>query len=230
MNILLSSVNWPFTFALAIVVLLGVLEVVGVLLGGTSSLFDNEVAVEVGSSVSSADGIETTPESNGLGVFGNDGALDRVLDWLHVGKMPSTILLIVFLTAFGSSGLLLQTLVKAQSGAMLSTLLASGIAFIVALPATRIVGGILKRSLPHDESEAVSRDTFVGCEAQIVVGTSRRGKPAEARLRDSFGRSHYVMVEPEDDNASFAAGHHVLILKRSGDTFRAIDNAHGVLE
>ena len=229
MNILRDAVNWPFTLALAIVVLLGVLEVLGALVGGASSL-DSDVVIDVSGADGGANGIGSAPDSNNLDGLSSDGALGRVLDWLHVGQMPSTILLIVFLTAFGGSGLLLQTLIKSQSGAMLPTLLASGIAFVVAIPATRVFGGMLKPILPRDESEAVSRDTFVGCEAQIVVGTSRRGKPAEARLRDSFGRSHYIMVEPEDDNASFPAGHQVLILKRHGDTFIAADNAHGVLE
>lgn len=234
----MAGTNWPFTLALAIVILLGVVEVVGLMLGGASSFFDNDVAgdvaVDVGSvSVDGAniDGanVDASPDADGLGGL-SDGAIGRVLDWLHVGQMPSTILLIVFLTAFGGGGLLLQTAIKAQSGAMLPTLLVSGIAFFIALPTTRMVGGVMKRLLPSDESQAVSRDSFVGCEAQIMVGTSRRGKPAEARLRDKFGRSHYVMVEPEDEDASFPAGHQVLILKRNGDTFRAVDNAHGILE
>lgn len=222
MNILTASENWPFTLALAIVVLLGLLEVVGLLLGGAWSFFSNDVAVDVGGAAPDADGI--------LDGVDSDSFVGQMLDWLHVGKMPATVLLIVFLTAFGAVGLLLQTALKSQNGAMLPTLLASGIAFLVAIPATRLGGGILKPMLPSDESEAVSRESFVGCEAQIVVGTSRKGKPAEARLRDKFGRSHYVMVEPEDENATFSAGHHVLILKRHGDTFLAVDNAHGVLE
>jgi hypothetical protein len=205
METLTAAQNLPFTIALVIVMLLGVLEVVGLALGGISAL-----------------GIDG-PEMDGDFDLDGDGFFADILGWLHVGQLPATIIGIVFLLSFGVSGLVLQNLVRSTSGAMLPAALASLFAFLLAIPATRLGGGVLKRVLPRDETEAVSRDSFLGCEAQITIGVARRGRPAEARLRDKFGRSHYVMVEPDSDEGSFAAGSHVLILKKHGDIFRVMD-------
>jgi hypothetical protein len=92
----------------------------------------------------------------------------------------------------------------------------------MALPATRVIGGVLKPILPRDETEAVSRDSFVGCEAQITAGTARPGKPAEARLLDRFGRSHYIMLEPDKEDDVFAPGSNVLVLKRRDAIYRGV--------
>jgi hypothetical protein len=95
-------------------------------------------------------------------------------------------------------------------------------AIAMALPGTRLVGGLLKPILPRDETEAVSRDSFVGCEAQIVTGTARPGKPAEARLLDRFGRSHYIMLEPDKEDDVFVPGSNVLVLKRREAIYRGV--------
>jgi hypothetical protein len=36
-------------------------------------------------------------------------------------------------------------------------------------------------------------------------------------VRDKFGRSHYVLVEPDAEEAQFASGSPVLLLRREGD-------------
>lgn len=219
MEILSSPANLPFTAALAIVLLLGALEIIGLMIGGASAI--------------SIDGAEVDAppvDVGGDGDFDAEGILSQLLGWLHVGQIPVTILAIVWLFNFGVAGLLLQNAIQSVSGAMLPMLLASVIAFFISLPATRIAGGVLKKVLPRDETEAVSSESFLGCEARITTGMARRGRPAEARVRDRFGRTHYVMVEPENDDETFASGSPVLILKRSGDIFRVMDNQGATIE
>jgi len=212
METLFAPANLPFTIALAIVLLLGALEIIGVLIGGASAI-----------------GIDA-PDVDGDVDFDGDGIFSQFLGWLHAGQIPATILAIVALFNFGVAGLLLQSGVKTLSGVMMPTGIAVCIALVIALPATRISGGLLKKILPRDETEAVSSESFLGCEARITTGTARRGKPAEARLRDRFGRTHYVMVEPENDEETFASGSPVLILKRSGDIFLVMDNQGNAIE
>jgi len=217
MQFLSAPANLPFTVALAIVLLLGALEIIGLLIGGANAI--------------GVDGPDLdSPALVADGDFDASEIFSQILNWLHVGQIPVTILAIVWLFNFGVVGLLLQNSIRSLSGSMLPMLLASAIAFFISLPATRITGGVLKKILPRDETEAVSSESFLGCEARITTGTARRGKPAEARLRDRFGRTHYVMVEPENDEEIFASGSPVLILKRSGDIFRVMDNQGAAIE
>src|SRR4028119_284586 len=212
MGILGAPANLPFTIALAVVALLGALEVLSMMLGGAVSVMDGDMDVDAGADMDA------------------DGAWGEFLSWLHVGQVPSMILLIVFLLSFGVGGLLLQTMLKGATGAMMPLPLSLLPAFLVALPGTRLAGGILKKVLPRDETESVSRDSFLGCGGEITVGTARRGHPAEARVRDAFGRTHYVMVEPDNEEQTFPTGSKVVLLKRHEAIYRVIDDVHVPLE
>jgi hypothetical protein len=83
-------------------------------------------------------------------------------------------------------------------------------------------GWALRPILPRDETESVSSDSFLGLEAQITVGTARTGRPAEARVRDKWGKTHYVMVEPDNAGSEFATGQNVLLIGRRDHIFRAV--------
>jgi hypothetical protein len=112
---------------------------------------------------------------------------------------------------------------QSRFGILLPAAIAIWPAGIIALFATRLGGGLLKPLLPREETQSVSQDSFIGCAAHINIGTARRGQPAEARLLDKFGRTHYVMVEPEHEE-EFKAGSAVLIIKRHEHVYRVIDN------
>jgi hypothetical protein len=87
-----------------------------------------------------------------------------------------------------------------------------------------VVGQFFSRVMKQEESDAVSRDTFVGKVAVVVRGEARKGFPAEAKLRDLTGATHYVLVEPDEENAVLPAGAEVLLVEQAGAVFRAIMN------
>jgi hypothetical protein len=151
---------------------------------------------------------------------GGGGAL---LDWLGVGRVPLLMLLVVFLAAFGLLGLALQ-----QAVGPLSPWIAAPAAALAALPVTGIGARGLARIMPGDETTAVSLDTLVGRRGTITVGTARRGSPAQARVRDVHGQSHYVMVEPQSDDYIFAEGETVLLIRRDAHIFTALGSADGL--
>lgn len=186
---LVQSGTAPFTVALVLMLLLGLVEAIG--LGGS--------AVEV-----------------------DPGDIGGALDWLNIGRLPLLMVLVVFLTAFGLSGLLLQAGGLAMTGSILPWFGAVPAALAIAVPATRWLGSGLARVLPRDETTAIDIDSLVGRRARIVIGTARRGHPARARVEDRFGHIHHVMVEPADD-ASLAEASMVLLTARYGDTFRAVE-------
>ncbi|CAA0126019.1 Inner membrane protein YqiJ [Halioglobus japonicus] len=148
--------------------------------------------------------------------------ISRFLSWLRVGKVPVLMLLIVFLTGFGLSGLIFQSFLGATFGFLLPAYVAAIPALIVTLPVVRVVGGLIERFMPGDETEAVSDSSLVGRTAVVTLGTAKAGSPAQAKLKDRFGTAHYVMVEPDADEAQFTAGSEVLLVKKDGYVFRVI--------
>ncbi len=214
MEQLFASDNAPFTISLAIMFLITVVEVVGLLFGLTiSGMLDTmlpDLDLDLGGDV----------DIEGPGATG--GLFTQALGWLSFGQVPALIWLVIFLTAFGLSGLAVQSLVRGLSGLYLPAYLAVAPALAVALPLTRISGRTMARILPTDESQAVSRDRFVGKVATIIRGVASRGSPAEAKLRDQFEQTHYVLVEPDLDGDTFEAAEEVLIVSQRANVFQVI--------
>lgn len=210
--------NLPFSIALAIMLLMALLEGVGTLFGlGFSSLLENllpdlDLDVDV-----------NLPEGE------SPLALSRLLGWLRLGQVPALIILIVFLTTFGLMGLFLQSFADRTFGALAPGWLASIAAFAVSLPMVRLFGGTLGKILPKDETSAVSDKTFIGRLATITLGSARQGSPAEARLEDQFGQTHYLMVEPDLDGEEFLQGEQVILVKKNASIFSAIRNTSEAL-
>jgi hypothetical protein len=204
MNVFLAAESWPFMFATGLMVMLGVVEVLSLLMGASASHWLDGIMPDVG---------------------GVEGFADTMLGWLHVGRAPLLALLVTFLTAFAVVGFGLQIAAGSIVGRFLPAWLAAIVAFAGALPVVRMFGGLLARILPKDETTAVSDASLVGRMATIVTGTARAGRPAEARLKDEYGKTHYVMVEPEEQGVQFERGASVLLVRQlRGRIFHAIRN------
>ena len=139
-----------------------------------------------------------------------------MLGWLHVGKVPLLILLIIFLTAFGVTGLLIQAVTRSVAGIYWPGVVAAVPAFVLCHAGGAGVGGLFARLVPRDETTAVSEDSLVGRVAVITVGVASSNAPAEGRVRDEHGQTHYVMVEPDIAGETFPSGTEVLLVKRAG--------------
>lgn len=199
MGILLSDANWLFAAALVVVLGIGALELLALAVGGSfSSMFDGVIG--------------DVPEAGGLA-------------WLHVGRLPVLVILVLLLTLFALLGFALQGLVSAVFGEALPALVASPAALIGALPATRVTGAALLRIMPHDQSAAIAASSFVGRTATVTAGEARLGKSAEARFQDEYGQTHYVMVEPDASVPKLRAGERVLLLRElSAGRYQATPN------
>jgi hypothetical protein len=198
--------NLPFSVALALMLLLVLVELVGFLAGlGVSDLLHGHLP-----EFAEADGAEVTSES----------VAGRFMGWLGIGRVPALIVLALFLTGFGLLGLVVQALAVAWFGTLLSAWVAAPAAFFLALPWVRVSSLVLGRVLPRDETQVASRRSLVGHVATIVIGHARAGSPAQAKVRDDVGQTQYVMVEPESADTEFAAGDAVLLVAQAGALFR----------
>jgi hypothetical protein len=138
--------------------------------------------------------------------------------------VPALILLLTLLGSFGSFGLLLQSLFKSFTGGLAPAWLAALPAFALSLPTVRIVGGIFARLIPQEETSAISRASFVGRTALVTTGVATVGNPAQAKLTDEHGQTHYLLVEPEVAGVELRAGTTVIVTGQSGVVFTAVAN------
>jgi hypothetical protein len=102
-----------------------------------------------------------------------DGPTSAALGWLHIGKVPILVTIVIFLTTFGVIGFLSQFLAKDIMGQFMSPAIAAGIAAAAGVFAVRILGATIGKIVPKDESTAVQDAS--------LVGRHRRGERRPAR-------------------------------------------------
>lgn len=202
MILLTAEQTWPFGASLAVMLGLSVLEGAGLLIAHSPSSWLDSLLPEA------PDGV------------------DGPLGWLHLGKVPMLVLLILFLTGFALSGYLIQGVALSLSGHLLPAWVASIPAAFAGLSVTSGLGNLIARVVPRDESSAVSEQSLIGRAGVVVRGIARNGFAAEAKVRDVHGRAHYVMVEPDLPEQTFEEGTNVLLVKKIGVNFRCIRNPH----
>lgn len=228
LDFLLQPENLVFGVALALMLGIAILEGVMTVLGaGLSGLLDNLLPEGVQADLD----LDIDGDIDGAEVLdaASPSALSKLLGWLCVGRVPVLVLLVAFLLSFGLVGFALQKVVFAVSGALLPGWIVWLPALAAALPPTRWIGRAVARIVPSDETSAVSVDSFVGRTAVVTLGTAKQGQPAQARLKDQHGQSHYVMVEPDNTQDEFTTGSRVLLVRRVNSTFLAIENTNAAL-
>jgi hypothetical protein len=205
MEIFVAAQTWPFVVALLLLLLVTVVEGLSVLFGMNASGWLDSMLPDPW------DGVH--------------GPVDSWLGWLHVGRVPALVLIVVFLAAFSFTGLTANLVVHRLLGIWVPALISVPLAFVSAMPVVRILGAGLARVIPKDESSAVTLDTLVGRVAMIIGGEARRGNPAQGKVVTDSGQTLYVMIEPDDAQGALVNGDKVLLVRQLGGTrFTAIPN------
>ena len=203
---LFSPETLPFAVAILLTLVIALIELAGVLIGLSPSEAIDSTLPEV--DVDAPD-FELAP-------------LSQFLNWLSFGRLPALIVLILATTSFGLAGFVIQEIMRRGFGFALDPTIASAPAAIAALFSMHHVGHWLGRLMPREETEAVSSAEFVGRVATVFRGTASSGQPAEAKLTDIHGKTHYVLVEPDDATEALGEGSEVVLVRRQGHVFRAI--------
>jgi hypothetical protein len=204
MNLFTSPETLPFGVAVALIVAIALLEGLGMLVAlSPSNVIDDLLPHAV-------------PESG----------LDRVLGWLHLGRVPALVLLLLFLLGYALFGYALQKVAFNLLGGFIPGWVAGLLAVPPGLATVRGLGSLVAHISPRDETSAVSEQSLVGRAGVISGGQARRGLAAQARVRDAFARTHYLMVEPDLDDEVFEEGAQILIVRKAGPFYRCIANPH----
>lgn len=226
-DMFLTAEYLPFTTALALLFGLMLMELLFALMGGTLLGMGADAdgpdidigAPDVGDLDIDFDGLDVDAAEVEVPTFeevdapdGASGAAGAAA-WLGFGKMPALIWLGSVLMAFGIAGIALQGMAGAVLGGPLTAGIVAVPAGVFALWFTRGFGALFARLIPKTETEAVSERHLGRRTGVVTQGTAARGRPAEVRVTDRFGNTHYLRAEPLDDRKAIAQGTEVLVLR-----------------
>ncbi|KIT18076.1 Inner membrane protein YqiJ [Jannaschia aquimarina] len=212
----------PFTTAIVVLAGLLVLELVMLAMGG--SLIAETDGPEIGVDVPDLD----LPEIEALEMGEIDvGELELTdtpepgvpaLGWTGLGRVPFLIWFAALLTGFGGTGIAVQL-----TGPWPLWLVAPGAA-LAGLVFTRSFAGTFARLIPQTETSVQTERQLARRRGTVTQGTARRGRPAEVRVTDRYGNTHYVRAEPFRDDAELGRGTDVLMVYDRGTrTLRMIE-------
>ena len=226
----------PFTISLGLLFGLLALEFVFALIGGTilglgadADLdvdLDMPDVVDFGLDIDGVDmaDLEIADFDADVDATAPTTAVTGPLSWLGFGKVPMMIWIAAFLLGFGLSGFVLQQLMNAIFGLALPAAIAIVPAGFAGIAFTSKFSGFFARIIPKTETTAVSNRRLGRRVGTVTQGTARRGKPAEVRVTDRHGNTHYLRGEPLNDDQAITAGTSVLVLRHRGeDGYRLVE-------
>lgn len=226
---LLSGPFVPFTLSLALLFGLLTLEIALLLVGASLTGIGADAGPDLdGPEVDLSldiDAVDMDAADLDLGPDAASAAPGAVspLTWLGLGRMPLLIWLAAVFLSFGVTGLALQAIVQAFGGTPLSGLLAAIPSAAMALWFTGRFGTIFARLLPRTETQSVSTRHLGRRMGIVTQGIAARGSPAEVRVTDRYGNTHYLRAEPLRDVDTIPQGTAVLVLRhRPTGGFRLI--------
>ncbi len=198
-DVLLSPANFWFSISLIAVFFVFILELVSTVFGVSLLGLGDDFA-----------------ELDGEGFLNTSFA-----NWLNVNKVPFLIYLVVLLTLFGLTGLIINGITASALGFTLPAFVSVPLAFVISLLVTARTVKIISGLLPSVESSAVNSDDFIGSVAEITIGKASRGNPAEAKFTDHYSQPHFVLVEPFEEEELFTQGERVILVKKNQHSWLA---------
>lgn len=205
--------NIMFSISLCLMFLFGIFEVAITLIGGSSQGFlDQFIPDDLGHQAE-------------IGVNAEYSLIGKTLDWLYLGKVPLFVWLIIFLTVYGLTGFILQGLFHEFTQTMLSGWIIAPVCLFLCMPLVRISAKVITKILPQDETTAIHSDDLIGLTGIIILGEARANYPAQAKVKDIHGLTHYVLVEPDHD-AIFKEGQTVVLTQKTKIGYQAYASNH----
>ncbi|EPF80005.1 YqiJ family protein [Acinetobacter rudis] len=208
-QLFIEPANLVFSISLCLMLFLGITEAILLLVGSSSQGLLEQFLPD-----------QITGQHVELQTVENNSAFVSLLEWLYLGKVPLLIWFVIFLTVYALFGFIGQSLIYTVSGHYLSIWIAAPASLLLCMPLVRFSALIIAKILPQDQSTAIYSDELIGRTGIIILGEAKPNSPAQAKVKDQFGLTHYVLVEPETDTI-YVQGQHVVLTQRTTLGFKA---------
>lgn len=203
--------NLIFSVSLCLMLLLGVFECLLLITGASSHGFLDQFVPDH----------LLEPHHPDLHLDTDQSIWIQFLDWLYLGRVPVLVWLIIFLTTYALFGFIVQTFYSQFTGSYFSIWIIAPASLFLCMPIVRLVAAIIAKILPRDETTAIRLEQLIGLTAEIFLGDAKMNYPAQAKVKDQHGLTHYILVEPETD-IKFVQGQHVILTQKTKIGFQAI--------
>ncbi|MDX8348667.1 YqiJ family protein [Cognatiyoonia sp. IB215446] len=219
----------PFSIALSVVAGLFMLEIIALILGGSvlaagSDAPDVDIDMDADFDVDLDAEFDVDAEMDvEIDAPDTDIAPSGMLGWLGLKDAPFMIWLVSFLTIFGLSGLVILQAGTALTGLALPLIATVPAATLISAYCTRFIAAVVAAIMPKTESTAMRTRFLGGHHGVITQGTARRGRPAEAKIKDRHGNIHYLRVEPLEDDVEIPQGRDVHVIRKRDGMFFVVD-------
>lgn len=198
--------NLMFGLAFCLMFLFAILELILLLLsGGSQGLIDQLSPYPI---------LATEPVKTTQGVFAQG------VDWLYLGRIPLFVWLIIFLSTYALTGFILQSIFHYFTTDFFNGWVIALACLFLNIPFVRCSSMLIATILPKAETMAMYSEVLIGRTAVIILGEAKINSPAQAKVQDQFGQTHYVLVEPETDEA-FIQGQTVVLTQKTNIGFQA---------
>lgn len=200
--------NIVFSISLCLMFLFGIFEMLLVLIGGGSQgLLDHFLPEDI-------------TQHPDLDLDANQGLATKLLDWLYIGKVPLFVWFIIFLTIYSLTGFFIQVLALQLADTMFKVWIIAPACIFLCMPLVRFSAQLIAKILPQDETTAIYSEELIGRTAVIILGEAKQNSPAQAKVSDQHGQTHYILVEPEQ-NEVFNQGQSVILTQKTKIGFQA---------
>ena len=204
--------NIFFSVSLSLMLLLGVTEFLLLLVGTSSQGFLDQFVPDQLAEVNHPD----------LDITAQQSIWVQLLDWLYLGRVPVLIWLIIFLTVYALTGFVVQSIFFQFTEHFFPVWIIAPACIFLCMPIVRLSVALIGKILPKDETTAIYSHELIGLKAEIILGEARLNYPAQAKVKDQHGQTHYILVEPEIE-AHFKQGQVVILTHKTANGFQAIE-------
>ncbi|MEM9786939.1 MAG: YqiJ family protein [Pseudomonadota bacterium] len=220
----LAPQAYPFSIALCVVLGLFILEIISLILGGSIMAIGSD-APDVDLDIDADFDIDIDADADlDIEADVDAGAAPAgLLGWLGIGEVPVLIWLVSFLTIFGLTGLVILNTGAALTGLTIPLATSVPLATAVAIYCARFIARVVATIMPKTESTAMRARFLGGHHGTITQGTAKRGSPAEAKIKDRHGNTHYLRVEPLEDDVEIPQGADVHVIRKRDGMFFVVD-------
>lgn len=220
----LTPQAYPFSIALCVVLGLFLLEIISLILGGSIMAIGSD-APDVDLDIDADFDIDIDADADlDIEADVDAGAAPAgLLGWLGIGEVPVLIWLVSFLTIFGLTGLVILNTGAALTGLTIPLAISVPLATAVAIYCARFIARVVATIMPKTESTAMRARFLGGHHGTITQGTAKRGSPAEAKIKDRHGNTHYLRVEPLEDDVEIPQGADVHVIRKRDGMFFVVD-------
>ncbi|TCM69942.1 uncharacterized protein DUF1449 [Acinetobacter calcoaceticus] len=203
--------NLAFSISLSLMLMLGIVECVLIIIGSTSQgLLDQFVPEQL-----------TGVHQVGFDLEQSGSLYVQFLDWLYLGRIPVLVWLIIFLTVYSLFGFSVQALSFHYTQSFFPLWLIAPASLILSMPIIRYSALLLAKILPQDETTAIHLEELIGRKAVIILGDAKLNYPAQAKVKDQHGQTHYILVEPVTD-LILTQGTEVILTEKTKNGFKAM--------